>query len=126
MMTCQDDLVQMYVDGDLGPVEAAIVESHLATCDSCRRRAAFYKGLFWDLAHGERLSPASDLDADALADTLRAEWLKGQKAEPVGVTTLATLWLTANPAVTAPTRAAGRVLAGLGRRLIGWKGGASR
>ncbi|MDB4894688.1 MAG: hypothetical protein JWN15_950 [Firmicutes bacterium] len=137
MMTCQDDLVQMYVDGDLQPAEGDIVEAHLATCESCRRRAVFYKGLFWDLAHTERFAPASDLEPEALAEALRAEWVKGQEPKPVGAVALATLWFTANPvftgtahaagrALASPAQAAGRALTGLGWRLIGRKGGGSR
>lgn len=141
MMTCQDDLVQLYVDGDLEPAEGLIVEAHLATCESCRRRAAFYRGLFWDLAHTERLAPAPDLDLElnpeALAEALRAEWEEGQEPKPLGAAALATLWVTANPVFTGTGHAAGRVLAGsahaagralagFGRRLIGRKGGGGR
>ncbi|MGE5674926.1 MAG: anti-sigma factor family protein [Mycobacterium leprae] len=133
-MNCSDDLVQLYAAGELQAVEAEILETHLATCDSCRRRVAFYKGLCWDLQQGGQPGPASEMDTAALADALRAEWLDGQEPRAVGVGTMATLWLSANPVVVGPAhavgaaagRAAGRALTGIGRRLLGRKGGGNR
>ncbi|MFZ5817878.1 MAG: anti-sigma factor family protein [Bacillota bacterium] len=118
MMRCHDDLIQLYVDGDLQPVEAALVEEHLQGCDSCRRRAAFYKGLFWDLAHGERLAPAPEADAESLATLLRAEWERGRsEARPASGLELSTLWLTGNPLVAGTARATGTGLSRAGAEL---------
>lgn len=112
MMRCSDDLIQVYVDGALHPAEAAVVEAHLQGCADCRRRAGFYKGLYWDLAQSERLAPVPEVEdeeaADALALRLQEEWRKQQRpaasTSPLG---LSTLWLTANPAIARPARAMG-------------------
>ena len=133
MITCQDDLIQMYVEGDLQPAEVGIVEAHLAVCEQCRRRVAFYRGLFWDLAHADRLVPAPGPEAgtEPLAEALQAGWLKAQRREPVGSgVRLAGLWLTANPVFTGPAQTVGRAvswaLTGLGPRLFGRRGGGRR
>jgi anti-sigma factor RsiW len=34
-----------YLDGDLEPVEAFLVEEHLERCEACRRRARFERAL---------------------------------------------------------------------------------
>ena len=34
-----------YLDGDLDPVEAFVVEEHLEHCEACRRRARFERSL---------------------------------------------------------------------------------
>lgn len=34
-----------YLDGDLDPVEAFLVEEHLERCEGCRRRARFERAL---------------------------------------------------------------------------------
>lgn len=114
MMRCSDDLIQLYIDGTLHPAEAAVVEAHLQECASCRRRAGFYKGLYWDLALSERLAPAPEAEdeaaADALALRLQEEWRKQQPpAESKTALGLSTLWLTANPAIARPARAVNSV-----------------
>ncbi|HEY8346711.1 MAG TPA: zf-HC2 domain-containing protein [Symbiobacteriaceae bacterium] len=104
MMKCSDDLIQMYVEGTLQPVEAAIVEAHLKECHTCRSRVGFYKGLFWDLSRSDVLAPPDGLDeteVDALAGRLQAEWQRGRSRAPAGTAALATLWLTTNPVARA-------------------------
>jgi len=114
MNTCHDDLVQLYVEGELAPVERAIVADHLRACDHCRRLATFYKGLNWDLAHDQDLLPEPpSFDDDALAAALAAEWKRVQPQNSGGGRGLSTLWLTSNPALTGPVRLVGRLF---GRR----------
>lgn len=136
MMKCSDELVQLYVEGAMGPAEAAIVAEHLKDCPSCRQLAGIYKGLLWDLAHPAQPAEVG-ADAEALAILLRTEWQRtsqesgGTEHGPV------TIWLTANPVVTASAQAVGKAgqvgLQGLGRvlkaglvRAIRRKGGGSR
>ena len=108
-MQCSDDLVQLYIDGTLHAAEAAVVEAHLETCPSCRRRAATFKALCWDLSRTVQPTPASSLDPDALAERLLAEHrrLQASHAPGRGALGLALLWLTANPAVVRPLRTVG-------------------
>lgn len=135
MMTCHDDLLQLYVDGDLQPAEAAVVEAHLTGCTACRRKAGLYKSLFWDLSHaGQMAEPLVDGDAGALADLLRQEWQRANPAPGRSNAQRAALWLTANPLVAGAARTAGEAgragLASLGRsltsRLFGRRGGGGR
>ncbi|MBP2016962.1 anti-sigma factor RsiW [Symbiobacterium terraclitae] len=109
MMRCDDELVQLYVDGALHPAEAALVEAHLESCAACRRRAGTYKSLYWDLSRLDRLAPAPTTDPDALAEQLLAEYRRHQPTRAAGARSwdLSTLWLTANPAVTRPARTLG-------------------
>ncbi len=127
MMTCHDDLIQLYVEGELTPAERAIVAEHLRSCPACRRQATIYKGLFWDLTHDLPPEP-SLINDEALAATLRAEWQRHQPEANPKTLDLSTLWLTANPAVTGPAKLVGQAgrsglqqLAGLLRR--GRRGG---
>ena len=43
-LDCGADLMR-YLDGDLDPVEAFLVEEHLERCEECRRRARFERAL---------------------------------------------------------------------------------
>lgn len=133
MMTCNDDLLQLYVEGELQPAEVAILDEHLKGCAACRRQAGLYKGLYWDLTH----PPKTEVDAGpaaALADLLRAEWQRGQSAtERPNALELSTLWLTANPAARAVGGAGMAGLNSLGQagraglsRLFRRKGGGPR
>ena len=47
--------------GELGPAEAAVLDAHLAQCDSCRARRTFLE----QLALAEQLPPFAELDAHA-------------------------------------------------------------
>lgn len=116
-MKCSDELVQLYVEGSLERAAAMIVEEHLRSCQACRRLAARYKELFWDLSHGPGLEEDSPIDAGELAAQLCAEVRRRAEPEPGGHPAL--LWLTANPAFARPaeaTRQAGQVaLSGLAK-----------
>jgi len=143
MMKCSDELIQLYVEGDLERAAAMIVEEHLRTCQSCRRLAAQYKELFWDLTHSSGLEDESPIDAAALAAQLCAEAQKDEEPRAGGHPAL--LWLAANPAFARPAEAARQAgqatLSGLaragrsglqglgryiGRRILGPKGGGRR
>lgn len=45
------DLLELYIDGELEPLEALILEDHLADCRSCRRELNQLKLIDWDLKH---------------------------------------------------------------------------
>ncbi len=133
-MRCDEELVQLYVDGVLHPAEAALVEAHLEECQACRRQAGFYKSLYWDLRGADRLAPEPPQDADALAAQLLAEYRRRTQPDPKPATAwgFSTLWLTANPAFARPARAIGSLghigVEGLKRSLrlrrwLGRKGG---
>lgn len=108
MMTCNDELVQLYVEGSLEPAAATIVAEHLRTCSSCRRTANAYKGLYWDLSHARELAPESPIDPSGLATRLQAEWQRGNESAASIAGHPALLWLTANPAVTTSADFAGK------------------
>lgn len=107
LMRCDEELIQLYVDGVLHPAEAALVEAHLQECRACRRQAGFYKSLYWDLGRAAGLAPEPPQEPEALADLLLAEHRRGKEPEAPPATTwdFATLWLRANPAFTRPARA---------------------
>lgn len=46
-----NDLLQQYIDGDLGDLETIILEEHLAVCQACRRELNQLKLMDWDLKH---------------------------------------------------------------------------
>lgn len=50
-MSCKmnEDYIQDYLEGTLGPVEKIIIEEHLKTCEACRRELTQMKLLFWEL-----------------------------------------------------------------------------
>lgn len=144
MMKCSDELVQLYVEGELERAAAMIVEEHLRSCRACRRLAAEYKELFWDLSRGPASEADSPIDAGKLAARLCAEANRGERPGrgPEHSPHPALLWLAANPAFAHPAeavrqagratlsglaRAGRRGLQGLGRyiggRLLGEKGG---
>ena len=105
-MRCDEELIQLYVDGVLHPAEAALVEAHLQECRACRRRAGFYKSLYWDLSGAARLAPEPAQDPDALAEQLLAEYRRHRRpaAHPARVRDFSVLWLTANPTFARPAR----------------------
>jgi len=53
-MRCPDDeLLQMFTEGELAPAAGEIVKAHLRACGRCQAAVARYKQLFWDLEHPE-------------------------------------------------------------------------
>lgn len=78
--TCDDDVVQFYVDQVLSREEAILFEVHLARCATCRRAVAEYKALFWDLGHAA--GAATDIpvpeELQSVSDALMARWEEAQ------------------------------------------------
>lgn len=136
-IACDDALLQLYVDGQMGSVERAILDDHLKGCARCRMGIATYKALLWDLEH-----PAPDAappELAALSDRLMAAWEAEQTrqtpVEPARWQDASRIWTQTVPGVQAALGAAGRVgrtlpkaglsgLGRLGRRLL--KGGGGR
>ncbi len=69
MITCDDKLLQMYIDGELGELEIKVLEEHLRSCTHCRRELNLWKILDWDLRH----RPPADVPQELAA--LRARVL---------------------------------------------------
>lgn len=78
-MTCSDSLVQMYVEGDMGAPERAIVEAHLAECSRCRADVAAYKALMWDVGH--LAEPEVPAELPDLSDRLMEAWQEHQEKQ---------------------------------------------
>jgi anti-sigma factor RsiW len=109
-MSCDDELLQMYVDGDMGPVERAIIDHHLKDCPSCRQRVLEYKGLLWDLEHPAPEETPPELAA--LSDRLMAAWEEARSAPepaPASWQEASLIWTQAVPGVQTALGAAGRV-----------------
>lgn len=49
MCELQEDILQEYLDGELGKLESLVLEEHLRTCPDCRRELNRLKILDWDL-----------------------------------------------------------------------------
>lgn len=113
-MRCDEELIQLYVDGAMHPAEAALMEAHLRECRACRRLAGFYKSLYWDLGRAAALAPAPAQDPEALAAALLAEHRRHRQpdARAASAWAFSTLWLTANPAFARSAR----TLTALGHR----------
>jgi anti-sigma factor RsiW len=84
-MTCDriEDLLPEYVDGDLGPGDAALVERHLAGCPGCAALAALLRDVSVALASFPEISPSPGLTSKlaAIPDRTRSRfslnfWLK--------------------------------------------------
>jgi anti-sigma factor RsiW len=108
---CDDTLLQMYVEGLLGPVERSILAEHVKACPRCRAQVGTYKGLLWDLEHPD-VDPDPDsagvpLELDALSDRLMAAWTEAQAPKTWQKASLA--WTQTVPAVDLALGAAGRV-----------------
>lgn len=125
---CNDELVQLFVEGALEPVERAVVAEHIRLCPSCQQRVAAYKSLLWDLSRPAPDPEPLPPELDALSDSLMAAWVKAAAPKRAGWGSLVTTFATSNPLVTAPAhglakagRAAGRAgaagLVGLARFL---------
>lgn len=130
--TCDDALLQMYAEGQLGPVERAIMAEHIKTCSGCRARVAAYKGLLWDLGQPNPEPEPLPPELDALSDRLMAAWAEEQAPQTWQKASLA--WTQTVPVVDLALGAAGKVghslprlgiagLTGLGRRLLRRGGG---
>ncbi len=75
-----DDLLQQYIDSDLGVLEKIILEEHLANCQICRRNLNHLKLMDWDLKHRPVIEVPPELESyrkaainNYLAQTLIAE-----------------------------------------------------
>jgi len=64
-MTCKSWRKQMsaYLDGELGPAEAAALESHVETCGACANAVAELRSALQLLDDHPGLEPSSDFDA---------------------------------------------------------------
>jgi hypothetical protein len=51
MITCDDKMLQMYIDGELGELEIKMLAEHLHSCTHCRRELNFWKIMDWELCH---------------------------------------------------------------------------
>ena len=79
-MECVDEaLLQMLLDGTLDDAEAALVQAHLEGCPGCRRKAAEYKQLLWDLEHPANAELPEELHR--MQTALLAAWQEQQRAE---------------------------------------------
>lgn len=76
-MCLDDGLLQMYVEGQLKGPEAELVRVHLAQCERCRREAACYKQLMWDLEHPEEEPLPRELEA--MQDALLRAWTEHER-----------------------------------------------
>ena len=56
------DLLELYIDGELEPLEALILEDHLADCRSCRRELNQLKLIDWDLKHQPAIETPPELE----------------------------------------------------------------
>lgn len=62
MCDMNKELLHQYIDGDLSPVEKAILQEHINTCADCRRELNQLKLLDWNLRFEEpALPPLEDL-----------------------------------------------------------------
>jgi anti-sigma factor RsiW len=108
-MTCDDELLQRYVEGDLTPAERVLVTAHLSGCAACTRTVMQYKALMWDLSHPESAPVPPELAA--VSDRLMAAWEEAARAgkEPkLSPLELGLLW-TRTPPLQSALLTAGRV-----------------
>ncbi|HWI63679.1 MAG TPA: zf-HC2 domain-containing protein [Symbiobacteriaceae bacterium] len=128
---CDDGLLQMYLDGDMSPVERELVEVHLKTCPRCASHVGLYKGLLFDLEHAQPEPVPEGLAA--LSDSLMVAWAEAQA--PATWQEASRGWIQNVPGLVPALSTAGRVgrslprlgltgLASLGRWL--WRGGGGR
>jgi anti-sigma factor RsiW len=61
------DLLEQYIDGELEPVEALILEEHLAGCLSCRQMLNQLKLIDWDLKHQPVVEVPPELEVYRIA-----------------------------------------------------------
>jgi len=62
-----NDLVQEYIDGELGSLEKIILEEHLANCRACRRELNQIKLMDWDLKHQSVVEAPPELESYRMA-----------------------------------------------------------
>lgn len=80
-----NNLLQQYIDRDLGALKAMILEEHLADCQICRRDLNQLKLMDWDLQH----QPVVELPAElavmraAAVKTYLADTRVDQKSAPL-------------------------------------------
>ncbi|MDF2629019.1 MAG: hypothetical protein K0R39_2850 [Symbiobacteriaceae bacterium] len=130
--TCDDSLLQMYAEGQLGAVERTIMAEHIKGCPGCRARVVAYKGLLWDLAQPDPEPLPLPPQLDSLSDRLMDAWTEAQAPQTWQKASLS--WTQTVPAVDMALGAAGRMgrslprlgaagLSGLGRLLRRGGGG---
>jgi anti-sigma factor RsiW len=83
-----NDLLQQYIDRDLGALEAMILEEHLSDCQTCRRELNQLKLMDWDLQHQPVVELPSELAVmrAATVKTCLATVSAGKKSAPLAKT----------------------------------------
>jgi len=62
MCKLNKDMLQLYIDGQMSPLEILLLEEHLRECPSCRKELNSLKILDWDLRKTiERIEVPSEL-----------------------------------------------------------------
>jgi anti-sigma factor RsiW len=107
-MNCNEILENLsaYQDGELGPAEAAAVDAHLASCESCRRRLADYEKV-WELLGDSKLLEPGPGFTEAVLDRASARGFAAVR----------------RPAFWIPAAAAAAVLAAVGLFFLASTGG---
>ncbi len=79
------DLLEQFIDGELEPVEALILNEHLAGCRSCRQMLNQLKLIDWDLRHQPVIEVPPELEVyRTMAVKAHLENLKAaQKSDPL-------------------------------------------
>lgn len=57
------DLLQLYVDGEINPLVAILLQEHLSSCPVCRRELNQFKLLEWELSHQPTVEVPDELAA---------------------------------------------------------------
>ena len=123
-MHCVDDsLLQMLVEGTLDQPVEDLVRIHLRACPECRRKAAGYKQLMWDLSQEAKKETPPELDA--MHDALLTAWKDAREAERQRETvrrSLVPAWagysLLWTRHAMAPVQSMGSVVSKLGGKLL--------
>lgn len=113
-MSCRDEMLDLYHDGELEPAELREVEAHLAGCARCRAELDALRHLRHDLEALE-VPPADPAWVEALVRAVPAPPPRSTPA-PVGASGWLTRLLSARISVPAPVLAVMLLVA-----LLGWR-----